>query len=311
VKDEVRSAEGALGAYRLVPYRNVRCDVAIYQPLEQPDRAISRVACKPLGPKTEAAADQVHHGLGNRDLHCAVGTRALGVDNDPRLVVDQIVRIVGEEGIHARPGHPGCLRIGQRDLLGGLASTTAAAARSAAVSAAALLIAAGSIKGRKVLSNRMGWALGKPIVRMHGTGMLSDLIEGEKHIASEVRKKIPLLFEHYEIPFDEPSCWRQLAVCLALIHVDGFQIVEPAKTRGPRKSWTPQQDKEFVQAIDALRRDGVLTIKEAIKSAERMGTWRWKVSLPSAETRYHEAKRRIAEEGRIIRLLRDHPFEPL
>jgi len=53
-KDKVRPVEGAIGACLLVPYQNVRCDVAIYQPLEQPDRAISRVAREPLGPKTEA-----------------------------------------------------------------------------------------------------------------------------------------------------------------------------------------------------------------------------------------------------------------
>ena len=176
IEDEVGSAEGAIGACRLVPHRNVRCDVAIHQPLEQPDRAISGVACEPLGPEIEAALDAIHHGLGDGNLHGAIGARALGVDDDPGLVVDQIVRIVGKEWVHARPGDPCCLRIGQRDFLGRLAST-AAAARTATVSATTLLIAAGSIEGREVLANRMGCLLclrpahrlvaGNPLLLVH------------------------------------------------------------------------------------------------------------------------------------------------
>ena len=61
-------------------------DVAIDQPLEQPDRAINRVAGKPLRLKIEAAADPLHHRLGDRNLRYAVCPRALGVEDDPGLV---------------------------------------------------------------------------------------------------------------------------------------------------------------------------------------------------------------------------------
>ena len=45
IEDEVGTAEGAIGTCRLVPHRYVRCDVAIHQPFEQPDRAIE--PCRP------------------------------------------------------------------------------------------------------------------------------------------------------------------------------------------------------------------------------------------------------------------------
>jgi MFS family permease len=55
---------------------------------------------------TEAPFDTLHHGLRDSNLNCAIGTRALGVEDDPNLVVDQIVRIVGKEWVNARPGQP-------------------------------------------------------------------------------------------------------------------------------------------------------------------------------------------------------------
>ena len=162
---------------------------------------------------------------------------------------------------------------------------------------------------QKVRSPYSG-ALAKPIVRTHGIGMLSYLFEGNKDIVRKMNEKIPLLFRHYKITFDEPQCWRELALRLALVHVDGFQIVEPARKRGRRKSWTPQEDREFIEAIDAHRRGGKLSVKVGIKSAQKKGTWRWNIRGESAEARYHEAKNRTAEEERISKLLRDHPLDP-
>ena len=65
---------------------------------------LGRVAPEPLGLQIEAAADPVHHGLGDGDLHYTIGSHALGVDDDPGLVVDQIVRIIGKERVDARSG---------------------------------------------------------------------------------------------------------------------------------------------------------------------------------------------------------------
>jgi hypothetical protein len=113
VEDKVGAAEGAIGACRLVPHRDVRCDLTVYQPLEQPDRAINGVACEPLGPQTKAASDALHHGLSDSDLHDAVGAGPFGIDDDPSLVVDQIVRIIGKERVHARSGNPTRLWVGQ------------------------------------------------------------------------------------------------------------------------------------------------------------------------------------------------------
>jgi hypothetical protein len=40
---------------------NVRRDLAIHQPFEQPDHAVSRVACQPLGPQIEATSPAEMH----------------------------------------------------------------------------------------------------------------------------------------------------------------------------------------------------------------------------------------------------------
>jgi hypothetical protein len=48
VEDEIGAAEGAIVACRLVSHRNMRRDLAIDEPLQQPDRTISAVACEPL-----------------------------------------------------------------------------------------------------------------------------------------------------------------------------------------------------------------------------------------------------------------------
>src|SRR5215204_7317781 len=102
VEDKISAAEGPIRARRLVPHRNVRRDLMIYQPFEQSDRAINGIACQPLGPETEAAADPINHRLGGSNLHDAVGAGALGIDDDPSLVVDEIVRIVGKEWVNVR-----------------------------------------------------------------------------------------------------------------------------------------------------------------------------------------------------------------
>jgi hypothetical protein len=83
---------------------------------------------------------------------------ALGVDDYPDLVVDQVVHIVGKEWVHARPGNPCRLRIGQRDFFGRLASA-AAAARNATVSVSILLITASGIERGEIFANRTGCLL--------------------------------------------------------------------------------------------------------------------------------------------------------
>ena len=60
--------------------------LTVHQPLEQPDRTISSVACEPLGLEIEAAPDPLHHRLGDSDLHRAIGAGALGVEMIPALL---------------------------------------------------------------------------------------------------------------------------------------------------------------------------------------------------------------------------------
>jgi hypothetical protein len=81
-------------------------DLAIRKPLEQPGHAINGIACEPLGTKPKAARDAVQHGLGDGDLLFTIGARALGVEDDPGLVVAEVVCIVSEEGVDALPCDP-------------------------------------------------------------------------------------------------------------------------------------------------------------------------------------------------------------
>ena len=154
VEDKIGATEGPIGARRLIPHRNVRRDLTIDEPLEQTDRAISRVARESSGLQTKAARGTLYHGPGDRDLHDAIGTRTLGIDDDSSLVVDEVICIVGEEWVHAWPGNPGCLRISQRDFFGRLGATTAA--RTTIVSVSVLLIAVGGIENSKILADCMG-----------------------------------------------------------------------------------------------------------------------------------------------------------
>src|ERR1700739_3329218 len=122
VEDKISAAEGAIRACRLVPDRDVWGYLTVNQPLEQPDRTIGGVGCEPLRSKLEAPPDSVQHGPRNGDLNYPVGTRALGVDDDPGFVVDEIVGVVREKWIRVLPRNPCRLRIGQRHLFRRLAS---------------------------------------------------------------------------------------------------------------------------------------------------------------------------------------------
>src|SRR5580700_3594876 len=122
IEDEVSAAEGAIRTRRLVPHRDVRGYLAIDQPLEQPDCTINSVACEPLWSKVEAPPDPVQHGPCNGDLSDPAGARALSVDDDPGLVVDEIIGVISEKRIGVLPRNPCRLRIGQRHLFRRLAS---------------------------------------------------------------------------------------------------------------------------------------------------------------------------------------------
>ena len=111
-----------------------------------------------MGPQIKAVPDPLHHGFGDGNLHDAIGASALGVDDDPGLVVHEIVGIVSKKRVDALPGDPCRLWISQRDLFGRFASTVAAA-RSTTISVAMLLMGMGGIENREILANRTGCLL--------------------------------------------------------------------------------------------------------------------------------------------------------
>src|SRR5271170_2683677 len=93
IEDKVSAAECAIRTRRLIPHRDVWGYLAINQPFEQSDRTISGVACEPLWLKAKAPPDPVQHGPCNGDLGDPAGARALGIDDDPGFVVDEIIGV--------------------------------------------------------------------------------------------------------------------------------------------------------------------------------------------------------------------------
>jgi hypothetical protein len=122
----------------------------------------------------------------------------------------------------------------------------------------------------------------------------------------EVLERFSALFAHYQITPDRPSSWQELAIALALDHVEGFQLVDPPKKRGPRLRWSVEECRALLAAVKA-QRHGRRTIKAAIKAAMKQPDWRWGNSIDSAETRHSEAKRRVAEHERLVASLERLP----
>ena len=87
----------------------------------------------------------------------AIGAGAFSVDDDPGLVVNEIVGVISKKWISVLPCNPGRLWVGQRDLFWRLASV-AASARTAIIGA--LLIIVGGIKSSKILADRARRLLG-------------------------------------------------------------------------------------------------------------------------------------------------------
>ena len=67
----------------------MRGDLAVHQPLEQPDCAINGLTSQPPRLKIEALPDTLDHRVGESDLGYPIGACALGVDDDPGFVVDE------------------------------------------------------------------------------------------------------------------------------------------------------------------------------------------------------------------------------
>src|SRR5208282_4800361 len=111
------------------------------------------VACEPLWLKVEAPPDPVQHGPCNGDLSDPAGARALGVEDDPGFVVDEIIGVVSEKRISVLPCNPSRLRVGQRHLFRRL---TSAAPIEIVIISAVLLTVLGGIQSRQILADRAG-----------------------------------------------------------------------------------------------------------------------------------------------------------
>ena len=159
IEDKIRSTERSIGPCRLVPHWNVRANAVIYQPFEQSYRAVSSVAREPLRLKIKTPFNTLDHSLGDGNLRHSVSACALGIDDDPSFIVDEVIGVVSKQRVSTLPGDPCRLRIGERDLLRRLSSAAGTAIIFA--SAVALFLSASVIESSKVLlSNGTGCLLG-------------------------------------------------------------------------------------------------------------------------------------------------------
>lgn len=97
IKDELRLGELTVCSGGLVSDWNVRGDVPVRQPLEETACPVVDVASQAIGLDGETAHDARQHGFRHRGLIGELGTCSLGVHDDPELVINEIVRIAGEE----------------------------------------------------------------------------------------------------------------------------------------------------------------------------------------------------------------------
>jgi hypothetical protein len=128
----------------------------------------------------------------------------------------------------------------------------------------------------------------------------------EHAVMDEFAQRLALLLDHFGIDSALPpeSVWFQLAVKLAFAHVPGFGF-RSLKRKGAKRKWTPEERQGLVDAVDAQNKGKGL--KVAIRSAIKQPGWKWKGSIPSIETRYHEAVRHIER----MKFIRSHPQGPL
>jgi len=137
-------------------------------------------------------------------------------------------------------------------------------------------------------------ALAEPIRLPPPLGMLvtaEQWVERRQQVyAQAVRDKVPLLFEHFQIP---PGDWQWLALALAQTHVPGLRSVTPER-RGPKRFWTLSLIRTFVAEMQAeMNGPKKRTISDAANTLARRQEWkdRLKGHTKPAEVlrrKYHE-----------------------
>ena len=93
---KVGAREGTVRSIALVPDGNMRINATIHKSLECLSRSIGRIGGETLGFETEATYYPFDHRYADQVLINAIGARALGIDDDAQLVVDQIIGVIDE-----------------------------------------------------------------------------------------------------------------------------------------------------------------------------------------------------------------------
>lgn len=144
-------------------------------------------------------------------------------------------------------------------------------------------------------------ALANPIPLPAPAGILmteEQWTERRKQAYAEgFREKVPLLFEHFQIPLGD---WQSLAILLAQTHVPGFLGITPER-RGPKRFWTRSMMILFMEEMQT-EVDGPKkrSISDAAKTLARRPEWkeRLKQHCKPAEVlrrKYHELMETSAE----------------
>jgi hypothetical protein len=117
--------------------------------------------------------------------------------------------------------------------------------------------------------------LAKPIARKAERLLLAEALREENKLINQPYedriKKFPALFEAHSVPFGD---WMGLALSLAIEHVPGFRIVNPA---GRKTEWGICEKAELKIAVDdILMAHPGMKITDAMRRVQRLDGWKEK-----------------------------------
>jgi hypothetical protein len=156
-------------------------------------------------------------------------------------------------------------------------------------------------KKKSVASAKYTGELAKPLIGFFG----ADEQAAHQYYSYQRRAKLKALFEWYSIDPADPDAWARLAIDLALNHVPGMTVRPASKKRGRVRSWDDLYAK-LLRAVEDVREEKRMTIREAIKVLRKGSDWR-SFTQESLEIRYREARNIEQDHRRLYREWKENP----
>ena len=143
--------------------------------------------------------------------------------------------------------------------------------------------------------------LAKPIAQKAKHLLLAELLREENELFSQPYKdrltKFPALFEAHSVPLGD---WMGLALSLAIEHVPGFRIVNPA---GRKTEWGFHEKADLkLHVDDMLMAHPGMKITDAIRRVQRLEKWQEKTKDMKVSAL---SKHYYAADDRWVAVMRD------